>query len=169
MVIRPPSSSTYTRRNKSNGDAKFAVTPHRRSTVLVKHLTQRFHWELGRTREPICKKFSFDIQSSSVLKRSQILHIEQGRNPMLIHTAVEHNKKFYRRHLRRADNRCFLSWPSPFGSFGRIRENKTQKSVGVNGDGKQIRRWRRRLQQQKSMFTKSRQSKHAKAQVSQQG
>jgi hypothetical protein len=35
-----PSSSTNTRRNQSNGDAKFAATPHWRSTVLVKHLTQ---------------------------------------------------------------------------------------------------------------------------------
>jgi hypothetical protein len=40
MVIRLPISSTNTRRNKSNGDAKLAVTPHRRSTVLVKRFTQ---------------------------------------------------------------------------------------------------------------------------------
>jgi hypothetical protein len=43
-------------RNKSNGHAKFAVTPHRRSMVLVEYSTQRFHWKLGRTREPIRKK-----------------------------------------------------------------------------------------------------------------
>jgi hypothetical protein len=40
---------------------KFAVTPHRRSMVLVEHFTQRFHRELGRTREPIRKKLSLNI------------------------------------------------------------------------------------------------------------
>jgi hypothetical protein len=40
MVVRLPASSTYTRGNKSNSHAKFAVTPYRRSTVLVKHPTQ---------------------------------------------------------------------------------------------------------------------------------
>jgi hypothetical protein len=61
MVIRLPASSANTRRNKSNGHAKFAVTAHRRSTVLVEHFTQRFHRELGRTREPIRKKLSLNI------------------------------------------------------------------------------------------------------------
>jgi hypothetical protein len=123
---------------------------------LVKHLTQRFHWKLGRTRESIRQKFLFDIQASSVPRRSQILHAEQGRNPTLIHIAMEHNKKLHRRRLRQAGNRCFLSWPSPFRSRGRIRENKAQNSVEINGDSKQIRRWRRHLQQQKGMFTRSR-------------
>jgi hypothetical protein len=61
MVVRLPASSTDTRRNKNNSHAKFAVTPHRRSTVLVEHPTQRFHRELGRIRESICKKFLFDV------------------------------------------------------------------------------------------------------------
>jgi hypothetical protein len=82
-----------TQRNKSNGDAKLAVTPHRRSTVLVKHSTQRFHRKLGRTRESIHKKFSFDIQTSSVARRNQVLHTEEGQNSMFIHTVVEYNKK----------------------------------------------------------------------------
>jgi hypothetical protein len=169
MIIRLPISSTNTQRNKSNGNAKPAVTPHRSNMVLVKHSTQRFHQKLGRTRESIHKKFSFDIQTSSITRRSQVLHAEERRNSMFIHTAVEYNKKLYGRHLRRAGSRCFLDWSLPFGSRGRIRENKAQDGVGTDGDSKQIRRWRRRLQQQKGALTRSRQSKQAKAYVLQRG
>jgi hypothetical protein len=169
MVIGLPTSSTNTRWNKSNGDAKLAVTPHRRSTVLVKHTTQRLHRKLGRTRESIRKKFSFDIQTSNITRRSQVLHTEKKRNPTFIHTMVEHNKKLYGRRLRRAGSRGFYGWSSPFGSHGRIRENKAQDSVGANGGSKQIHRWRRRLQQQKGALTRSRQSKQAKAQASHRG
>jgi hypothetical protein len=56
--------------NKSNNNAKFAVTPHRRSAVLVKYLTQRFHQKLGGTREPIRKKFLLNIQTTSIIGRS---------------------------------------------------------------------------------------------------
>jgi hypothetical protein len=61
MVIRLPADSANTRKNKSNGDAKSAVISHQRSTVLVKYPIQRFHWELGRARELIHKKFPFNI------------------------------------------------------------------------------------------------------------
>jgi hypothetical protein len=61
MVVRLPASITDTRRNKSNSHAKFTVTPHWRSTVLVEHPTQRFHQELGRVRKSIRKKFSLNI------------------------------------------------------------------------------------------------------------
>jgi hypothetical protein len=78
MAIRLPSSSANTWRNKRNSNAKFTTTPHRRNTVLVKHLTQRFHRELGQTRKSIRKKFSFDIQTTNVNRRSQILYAEKG-------------------------------------------------------------------------------------------
>jgi hypothetical protein len=78
MVIRLPTGSAITRRNKSNGDTKPTITPHQRSTVLVTHPTQRFYWKLGRTREPIYKKFLFDIQTSSVARRSQVMRTEEG-------------------------------------------------------------------------------------------
>jgi hypothetical protein len=39
MVVGLPANSTDTRGNKSNSNAKFAVTPHQRSTVLVKYFT----------------------------------------------------------------------------------------------------------------------------------
>jgi hypothetical protein len=35
MVVRLSTSGIITRGNKSNNNAKFAVTPHRRSAVLV--------------------------------------------------------------------------------------------------------------------------------------
>jgi hypothetical protein len=169
MVVKLPTGSTNTRRNKSNDDAKLVVTPHRRNMVLVKRSTQRFHRKLGRTRESIHKKFLFDIQTTSIARRSQVLHTEEGQNSTFIHTALEYNKKLCGRCLRRAGSRCFFGWSSPFGSRGRIRENMAQDSVRTNGGSKQIRRWRRRLQQQKSALTRSRQSKQAKAQVSHRG
>jgi hypothetical protein len=145
MVIRLPTSSTNTRRNKSNDDAKPVVTPHRRSTVLVKHSTQRLYWKLGGTGESIYKKFLFDIQTSSVAIRSQVMHTEEGQNSMFVHTAVEYNKKNCGRRLWWTGSRCFFGWPSPFGSRGRVRENKAQDSVGTNGSSKQIRWWMIRL------------------------
>jgi hypothetical protein len=93
MVIRLPTSSANTRRNESNDDATPAATPHRCSTVLVKHPTQRFHWKLGRIGEPIYKKFSFNIQAFNVTRRSQVMHIEEGRNSTFVHTKVKYNKK----------------------------------------------------------------------------
>jgi hypothetical protein len=76
-------------------------------------------------------------------------------------------KKLHRRRLRRAGSRCFFGWPSPFGPRGRIGENKAQNGVRINRDHKQIRWWRRRLQQQKGVHARSRQSKQTKAHVSQ--
>jgi hypothetical protein len=110
MVIRLPISNANTRRNESNGDAKPAVTPHRRSTVLVKYSTQRFHRELGRTGESIHMKFSFNIQTPSITRRSQVMRTEEGRNSALLHTAMEYNQKLCRRRLRRAAVDAF--WPA---------------------------------------------------------
>jgi hypothetical protein len=36
---------------------KFAVTPHRRSAVLVKYLTQRFHRKLGELESQFARNF----------------------------------------------------------------------------------------------------------------
>jgi hypothetical protein len=65
-------------------DAKFATTPHRRSTVLVKHFTYRIHLKLGRTRKPIRKKLSFDVQAPNITRRGQILHAEK-RAKLYVH------------------------------------------------------------------------------------
>jgi hypothetical protein len=57
MVVRLPASCTNTWGNKSNGNAKFAVTPHRRSTVLAKYFTQRFHRKLGELENQFARNF----------------------------------------------------------------------------------------------------------------
>jgi hypothetical protein len=142
MVVRLLASSINTRRNKSNIHAKFAVTPHRRSTVLIEHYTQRFHLELGRTGKLIRKKFLRNIQAPSVSGRNQVVRAEERRNPMLLYTTLERNQKFCRRRLRRESNRCLFGWPASFGPRGRGRENKANDGVGVNGSSQQIRRWR---------------------------
>jgi hypothetical protein len=133
MVVRLLASSTNTQRNKSNSHAKFAVTHHRRSTVLVEHYTQRFHWELGRTGKPICKKFSLNIQAPSVSGINQVVRAEERRNPTLLYTTLEHNQKFCRRRLRRESNRCLFGWPASLGPRGGDRENRAKDAAGVNG------------------------------------
>jgi hypothetical protein len=93
MVVRLSSGSTNTRRIKSNSDAKLAATPHRRSTVLVKHATRRFYQKLERIRKSIYKKFLLNVQTTSINRRSQILYAEKGRSITFIYTTVEYNKK----------------------------------------------------------------------------
>jgi hypothetical protein len=93
VVIRLSSGSTNTWRIKSNSDAKLAATPHRRSTVLVKHATRRFHRKLGRSRKSIYKKFPVNVQTTNVNSRSQIMYAEKWRNIAFVYTTVEYNKK----------------------------------------------------------------------------
>jgi hypothetical protein len=132
MVVRLLESSTNTQRKKSNSHAKFVVTPHRRSTVLVEHYTQGFHRELGSIGKPIRKKFSLNIQAPNVFGRSQVMRAEERQNPTLLYTTLERNQKLCRRHLRRESNRCLFGWPALFRSRGRGRENKAKDGVGVN-------------------------------------
>jgi hypothetical protein len=70
VVIGLFAGSADIRRNKSDCNAKFTATPHRRSTVMVKYPTQRIHWKLGRTRKSVHKKFSFNIQAPSITGES---------------------------------------------------------------------------------------------------
>jgi hypothetical protein len=144
MAIRLPPGSANTWRNKSNINAKLTTTPYRRSTVLVRHVARRFYRKLGWIRKSIHKKFSLNVQMTGINRRSQIPCIEKGRDFTFIYTSMEYNKKLHRRRLWWASSRCFFGWPSPFGSCGRIRKNKAQNSVIINGNSKQIRRWRRR-------------------------
>jgi hypothetical protein len=128
MVIGLFAGSTDIRRNKSNGNAKFTTTPHRRSTVLVEYPTQRIHWKLGRTRKPICKKFPFDIQAPSVTGGGQSMCAKERRNSTFLYTTMECNKKFSRRHLQRMSNRRFFGRPSSLRSRGRDRKNEANDS-----------------------------------------
>jgi hypothetical protein len=60
---------------------------------LVKHATRRFNRKLGRVRKSIHKKFSINIQTTNINRRSQILYAEIGWNVAFIYTTVECNKK----------------------------------------------------------------------------
>jgi hypothetical protein len=42
--------------------------PHRRSTVLVKHTTQRFYRELGRTRRSVARNFHLTYKLPALLE-----------------------------------------------------------------------------------------------------
>jgi hypothetical protein len=47
---------------------------------------------LGRTREPIHKKFLLNIQTPTIIRRNQIVHTEERRNFALLYTAVSITK-----------------------------------------------------------------------------
>jgi hypothetical protein len=116
--------------------SKWCKNKHGSSKIIdtfetYQYSTQRFHWELGRTREPIRNKFLLNIQMPSVTGRNQVVRIEERRNSALLYTTLECNQKFYRRRLQRESNRCFFGWPSSFGPRGRGRENKAKDGVGV--------------------------------------
>jgi hypothetical protein len=53
MAFRLPTSSKNIRRNQGNSNAKFAVTPHRCSKVMVKQTRRGNNWKLGRTHKAI--------------------------------------------------------------------------------------------------------------------
>jgi hypothetical protein len=53
MALRLFTSSKNIRRNKRNSYAKFAVTPHRRSQVMVEQVRKRNNWKLGRAHKAI--------------------------------------------------------------------------------------------------------------------
>jgi hypothetical protein len=93
MAIGLPPGSANTWRNKSNINAKLTTTPYRRITVLVRHVARRFYWKLGRIRKSIHKKFSLNVQTTGINRRSQIPFTEKGRDFTFIYTAMEYNKK----------------------------------------------------------------------------
>jgi hypothetical protein len=133
MVTGLSSSSTDIRGNKSDCNAKFAATPHRRSTVLVEYPTQQVHWKLGRARKPIHKKFLFNIQAPSITGGSQSVCAKERQNSMFLYTMMECNQKLSRGRLRRTSNRRFFSRTSSLRSRGRNRKNKTNDNSRANG------------------------------------
>jgi hypothetical protein len=61
-------------RNKGNSNAKFAITPHRRSKVMVEEIRKRNNRKLGGAHKAIHKQLQVDIQAASVNRRSQNIH-----------------------------------------------------------------------------------------------
>jgi hypothetical protein len=53
MAIRLLAGSKKFRRNKGNSNAKFAITPHRRSQVMVEQIRKRKNRKLGGTHKAI--------------------------------------------------------------------------------------------------------------------
>jgi hypothetical protein len=53
MAFRLPASSNNIRRNQGNNNAKFVVTPHRCSKVMIKQTRRGNNWKLGRTHKVI--------------------------------------------------------------------------------------------------------------------
>jgi hypothetical protein len=53
MALRLLAGSKNTRRNKGNSNGKFAITPHRRSQVMVEQIRKRNNRKLGGTHKAI--------------------------------------------------------------------------------------------------------------------
>jgi hypothetical protein len=70
MAFRLPASSKNIRRNQENRNAKFAVTPHRCSKVMVKQTRRGNNWKLGRTHKAIHEQLQVDVQAASIYRRS---------------------------------------------------------------------------------------------------
>jgi hypothetical protein len=55
MAFRLSTSSKTIRRNQGNSNAKFAITPHRSSKVMVKQIRKGNNWKLGGANKAIYK------------------------------------------------------------------------------------------------------------------
>jgi hypothetical protein len=73
MALGLFTSSKNIGRNKGNNNAKFAITPHWRSKVMVEQIRKRNKWKLGRAHKAIHKQLQVDIQAASIDRRSQRL------------------------------------------------------------------------------------------------
>jgi hypothetical protein len=51
MALGLLTSSENIRRNKGNSNAKLAITPHRRSKLMVEQVRKRNNWKLGGTHK----------------------------------------------------------------------------------------------------------------------
>jgi hypothetical protein len=55
MALGLSTSSKNIRRNQGNNNAKFAITPHRHSKVMVEQARKRNNWKLGGTHKAVHK------------------------------------------------------------------------------------------------------------------
>jgi hypothetical protein len=55
MALELSTSSKDIGRNKGNNNAKFAITPHRRSKVMVEQIRKRNNWKLVGTHKAVHK------------------------------------------------------------------------------------------------------------------
>jgi hypothetical protein len=73
MALGLSTSSENIGRNQRNSNTKFAITPHRRSKVMVEQIRKTNNWKLGGAHKAIHKQLQVDIQAASVNRRSQSL------------------------------------------------------------------------------------------------
>jgi hypothetical protein len=57
MALRLLAGSKNTRRNKGNNNAKFTITPHRHSQVMVEQIRKRNNRKLGGTHKEFTSNF----------------------------------------------------------------------------------------------------------------
>jgi hypothetical protein len=100
MAFRLPASSKNIRMYQGNSNAKFAVTPHWCSKVMVKQTRRGNNWKLGRTHKAIHEQFQVDIQAACIYRRSQSMRTTTRGNIEGIHPKVEYNQELGSRSLR---------------------------------------------------------------------
>jgi hypothetical protein len=61
MALRLSTSSKNIGRNQGNNNAKFAITPHWRSKVMVEQIRKRNNWKLGGAHKAIYEQLQVDI------------------------------------------------------------------------------------------------------------
>jgi hypothetical protein len=61
MAFRLLTSSKTTRRNQGNINAKFAITPHRRSKVMVDQTRKGNNWKLGGAHKTIYEQLQVNV------------------------------------------------------------------------------------------------------------
>jgi hypothetical protein len=94
MAFRLSTSSKTIRRNQGNSNAKFAITPHQCSEIMVKQTRKGNNWKLGRAHNTIYKQLEVDIQAASIHRRSQSLRAATRGDVRSIYPKMEYNQKF---------------------------------------------------------------------------
>jgi hypothetical protein len=61
MALGLSTSSKNIGRNQGNSNAKFVITPHRRSKVMVEQIRKRNNWKLGGAHKAIYEQLQVDI------------------------------------------------------------------------------------------------------------
>jgi hypothetical protein len=61
MALGLSTSSKNTGRNQGNSNAKFPITPHWRSMVMVEQIRKRNNWKLGGAHKAIYEQLQIDI------------------------------------------------------------------------------------------------------------
>jgi hypothetical protein len=94
MALGLSASSTNIGRNQRNSYAKFAITPHQFSKVMVEQIGKINYRQLGRSHEAIYMQLQVDVQKTSIHRRSQSMCATTRRNAKGIHLKMESHQKF---------------------------------------------------------------------------